>query len=116
MFTRFYEEVIPARTVIGAPDTTYAVQFDVEWIRGEAWRFDRNCDAYNTTRSERTGKMQVRFNPVESTMAFPEDASREKEYIMDIETARRFFSRIRKDSPNYWFALDLANMASKGKL
>lgn len=113
MVTKFIE-IIPARIAIGATDATYGIQFAYEVIEGKTWEFDPNSDAVGQYKTKRTGRIKVFFNPVENTMKFPEDAGRPRAYVMSIEKARDMFKFLTNGrNPNYWFALDMANLASK---
>lgn len=104
-----YEEIKAALLKIEAQDASYAVSFDEEWAVGKTWEFDPMSDAIGTYEYKKTGKMRIRFDPEKDTMVFPEDANRQKEYIMDIESARILYVFIKNDQPHYWFALDMAN-------
>ena len=113
MVTNFVE-IINARLILGAVDATYGVQFLYETATGRTWEFDPNSDAIGQNITKRTGRIKVFFNPVENTMAFPEDASRPHAYVMSIENARNIYKLLTAEhTPNYWFALDMANIAEK---
>lgn len=116
MATLRYVEVVDARTVIEAKDATYSVQFEAEYVSGAPWEFDSMSDATGPILTKKTNFMRVRFNPIEKTMIFPEDAKREMEYKLDIESARVLFKYIRKNNTQFWVALDLANQGRKHKL
>ena len=112
MITKFVE-IIPACLAIGAIDATYGVQFFYEIEVGKTWEFNPNSDAVGQYTSRRTGRIKVFFNPVENTMAFPEDAKRARAYVMPIEKARELYKLLTNGrNPNYWFALDMANLAA----
>ena len=106
-----YEDVVTVS--IKAVDATYSVDFSAEWATGKTWEFDSMSDAVGQETSCKTGTMQVVFRPVKSTMAFPEDAERKLAYYMKVQNARDLW-RLLKMSPNFWFALDMANQAELG--
>lgn len=109
MVTKFVE-IIDAALAIGGKDATYGVQFLYETVTGRTWEFNRMSDAVGQNITKRTGRIKVSFNPIESTMAFPEDANRPRSYVMSIENARKIYKFLVKgESPSYWFALDMAN-------
>lgn len=108
MVTKFVE-IVNARIVIDALDATYAVQFDEEFHYGDAWEFDAMCDSH-MKKCVKTGNIKVRFNPVLTSMSFSEDAKRPSEYVMSKENAREIFKNALAQK-NYWFILDLANLA-----
>ena len=111
MITNFVE-IINARLALGAIDATYGVQFLYETVTGRTWEFDRNSDAVGQNITKRTGRIKVFFNPIEDTMVFNEDAKRPRTYIMSIEKAREIYKLLtREQTPNYWFALDMAHQA-----
>jgi len=111
--TKNYVEIIPAALAIGAEDATYGVQFFYETMVGKTFEFNPMSDAVGQTVSKRTGRIKVLFNPILSTMVFPEDDAREKEYVMSIEKARDLYKLLtRNNTPKYWFALDMASYAS----
>ena len=107
-----YVEIVPARLAIGGIDATYGVQFSYETKVGKTWEFDSNSDAVGQYASRRTGRIKVFFNPVEDTMAFPEDANRARAYVMSIEKARELYKLI-TSTTQYWYALDIAYQAEK---
>lgn len=111
--TKCYEEIMKARLAVGAEDATYAAQFDTEYLKGWTWEFDPMSDAIGQKSWQRTEKIRVRFNPVKDSMVFPEDCNRQKEYIMDIDSARILWKFLAKKTPQYWFALDMACHGSK---
>ena len=112
--TTIYTEVVGARIAVEAKDAVYSIQFDEQKQRGKSWEFDSMSDAIQTE-VKRTGKMRVRFAPVESSMVFPEDAKRRKEYLMDIADARELWKLAHKNTYCYWYVLDLAHEAEKGR-
>lgn len=110
MITKFVE-IIPAALALSGADATYGVQFFYEVKLGRAWEFDPNSDAIQNV-SKRTGRIKVAFNPILSTMAFPEDANRPTQYVLPIEKARELYKKLTADyTPNYWFALDMASIS-----
>jgi len=109
--TTVYQEVVKARISVDTLDGMYGVQFDTEYRRGRTWEFDPMSDAIGQNMSVATGNMRVYFHPIVESMKFPEDANLQKEYIMDIESARKLYSFIKKDQSPFWFALALAREA-----
>lgn len=108
-----YEEIVEARLVVEGSDATYGVQFSREMQEGKTWEFDRNSDAVGQRIRKNTGRIQVLFNPIKRTMKFPEDANRPCTYVMPIEKARDIFKLLSVgNNTSYWFALDMANIAS----
>ena len=111
MVTKFVE-IINAALAVGGIDATYGVQFFYETNVGKTWEFDPNSDAVGQYTSRRTGRIKVFFNPIEDTMSFPEDAKRARAYVMPIEKARELYKLLTRN-PQYWYALDMANLAEK---
>ena len=109
---KLYEEVRKARLVITSTDAQYMVHFKRQYNYGKSWEFDCMSDAVGQYERHATGKMLVSFEVNEETMKFPEDAKRRIDYIMPIADAREFYKFIRDDEPTFWFALDMANLAS----
>ena len=106
-----YTEIINAALALQSADATYGVQFYRELEEGWAYEFNPYTDAVQKT-ARRTGRIKVAFNPIRSTMAFPEDANRPTQYVMSIEKARELYKKLTAAcTPNYWFALDPASYA-----
>lgn len=106
-----YEDTVTL--TVKATDATYSVDFLTEWVTGKTWEFDPMYDTVGQETSFKTGTMQIVFHPVKNTMAFLEDAERKLAYSMNVEKARELW-RLLKRSPNFWFALDMANQAEFG--
>lgn len=109
--TTNFVEIIDARLTVEATDAVYGVQFFKEILSGKTWEFDRMSDAVGQTKKVEGKRMRVVFNPVESSMKFPEDAARGRAYVMSVEAARRLYAKLRDEQTQYWFALDTANIA-----
>ena len=107
---KYYNEFKASIEII-APDCTYEIKFFDYRKQGYAWEFDPMNDTLMMW-SESTGKMTVEFIPYEYSMVFHEDKKRQREYAMSIERARELWTLLR-ESPNYWFALDMASYFSK---
>ena len=112
MVTKFVE-IEKAALCIDAIDAAYGVQFLYEVHCGRTWEFTPNSDAIGQNRTVRTGNVKVFFNPVESTMAFPVDASRPRAYVIPIEKARELYKLLTSRVIQYWFALDMASQAER---
>ena len=106
-----YVEVIKARISVDTLDAMYGVQFDTEYRRGRTWEFDPMSDEIGQNMTVPTGNMRVYFHPIVESMKFPEDAKLQKEYIMDVQSARKLYKFLRADDTPYWFALALAREA-----
>lgn len=111
--TKTYTTIIAALLTIVAPDATYTVAFAKEYLQGKTWEFDRNSDAIGQYSAVETGKIRITLTPDVDTMAFPEDANREQQYVMNIEDARHFWRFIKRTEPHFWFALDMAHQGRK---
>ena len=111
--TTNFVEIVDARLVVEASDAVYGVQFFKEILSGKAWEFDRMSDTVGQTVRKEGKRIRVVFNPVESSMKFPEDAARGRAFVMSVEAARRLFVELRDEQIQYWFALDSASIAEK---
>lgn len=108
-----YEDTVTI--TVKATDATYTVEFSAEWAAGKTWEFDPMSDTVGQETARKTGVMQVVFHPVKETMAFPEDANRRLEYYMCVQKARDMW-RLLKESPNFWYALDMASQKERNEV
>lgn len=95
-----------------AKDAEYVADFAKVYHRYRSWELDPMDDQVGVRVMRDTGKITVKFYPVETSMVFPEDAKRKCEYTLAIEKARELY-RIIRDGAQFWFALDMADYLSK---
>lgn len=105
-------EKVKATLHIDAKDCRYSVEFRKIFHQYRSWELDPMDDCVGMRKTIDSGKMRVVFSPTEYGMAFPEDAMRNREYVMTVENARKLYREFDRECA-YWFALDMADYYSK---